>query len=478
MNPFESTRRTGKIARLPRELRHKINGLLYHGKTAVRIAEWLNSRPDVQNILKAEFAGRPINSQNLTEWKQGGYRDWLTHQELLNQIGDRAADAGEIAHAAKDMSDSLFALLTLDYAQAMKDREQQTPEEFEKKRESLGILSQDIVRLRRCHLHARRVKIQETNLDRTEEKTREQLLAKFVEWTQHPEIRKAFILAPMEHMRRLREIFNLPPKPEDSLIEKELQTAHSGPFQTNSGQKTKSPPASNQTSTLEKTTETPPTKTSEISNLKSEISASPPSCGKAAAGLPSTSAMGAHASRVPYSASSPNTSSSPKGCGTLAGDNIPGHARPASSHPEGMPESAIPPTCEKILPSNVNKNHPTAVPSPGGEGQDLPTEALAKVGEGELTSISSEIPTQNPKSKTQNCTNEFDRALAEGKTFLEALYIAQTPARTKPAVLVTRALDSFSESCRTPPCPNHHSTARLLPPKASTMARKSSAEYD
>jgi hypothetical protein len=90
-----------------------------------------------------------------------------------------------------------------------------TPEAFEKKRHSLSLLAQDIARLHRCDINARRVEVQETKLDRQDRLTNEQLLYKFVQWNENPEVRRALVLEPLEKMRRLREIFGLPPAPED-----------------------------------------------------------------------------------------------------------------------------------------------------------------------------------------------------------------------------------------------------------------------
>ena len=47
------------------------------GEPGVRLLAWLNALPEVQAILARDFAGRPINDQNFSEWKHGGYIDWL-----------------------------------------------------------------------------------------------------------------------------------------------------------------------------------------------------------------------------------------------------------------------------------------------------------------------------------------------------------------------------------------------------------------
>jgi len=91
-----NTTRTGKIARLPHHIREQLNRRLHEGEQAKHLAPWLNSLPEVQAILAAAFGGKPIRPQNLSEWKQGGYRDWLLQQEALEFVCRLAGDANEL----------------------------------------------------------------------------------------------------------------------------------------------------------------------------------------------------------------------------------------------------------------------------------------------------------------------------------------------------------------------------------------------
>src|ERR1039458_9199072 len=89
--------RTGKIARLPREIREQLNRRLQDGQPGTQLVAWLNALPEAQAMLEREFVGCSISEQNLSEWKQGGYRDWLARQEVLAQVRELAADAEELA---------------------------------------------------------------------------------------------------------------------------------------------------------------------------------------------------------------------------------------------------------------------------------------------------------------------------------------------------------------------------------------------
>ena len=67
--------RNGKIARLPLVIRQQLNQRLPNGESAQDLLSWLNQLPEVQAILAAHFAAKPIDESNLTHWKQGGYLD-------------------------------------------------------------------------------------------------------------------------------------------------------------------------------------------------------------------------------------------------------------------------------------------------------------------------------------------------------------------------------------------------------------------
>src|ERR1700735_2174125 len=83
--------RTGKIARLPREIRDQLNQRLNDGQSGRRLVTWLNSLPEVQQVLAANFDGRPLTEQNLSEWKAGGYLDWLARLVKPDQSRQMAA---------------------------------------------------------------------------------------------------------------------------------------------------------------------------------------------------------------------------------------------------------------------------------------------------------------------------------------------------------------------------------------------------
>jgi hypothetical protein len=92
--------RNGKIARLPQSIREEINLRLQNGEEARLIAGWLNTLPKVQALLKAGFDGQPINENNLSNWKLGGFREWQDQQATQEAVHRLAASAAGLRRAA------------------------------------------------------------------------------------------------------------------------------------------------------------------------------------------------------------------------------------------------------------------------------------------------------------------------------------------------------------------------------------------
>jgi hypothetical protein len=78
--------RTGKIARLPESIREQLNQQLSDGVLGKDTVPWLNSLPEVKQVLAEHFAGRPISEHNISEWRHGGYQDWLRDQETRARV--------------------------------------------------------------------------------------------------------------------------------------------------------------------------------------------------------------------------------------------------------------------------------------------------------------------------------------------------------------------------------------------------------
>lgn len=92
--------RNGKIARLPKAIRDRLNQQIQDGVPGKALVCWLNQNDEVRDVLLQHFNAKEITEQNLSEWKQGGYQDWLKHQETrdwVRRLSDEAEDIAEDA---------------------------------------------------------------------------------------------------------------------------------------------------------------------------------------------------------------------------------------------------------------------------------------------------------------------------------------------------------------------------------------------
>ena len=160
--------RTGKIARLPRDIREQINRQLHNGELGTNLVDWLNALTKVQAVLKAEFEGRPISEQNLSEWKAGGYRDWMTQQEALDMIHRLSADTAELKEAASELlTDKLAVWLAARYvvvAKSITVTEDGDANEWRRLREFCS----DLVALRKGDHSQERLKLEHERLQQLE----------------------------------------------------------------------------------------------------------------------------------------------------------------------------------------------------------------------------------------------------------------------------------------------------------------------
>ena len=171
--------RNGKIARLPRAIRLELNRRLDEGEQGKKLVAWLNALPEVQAIVAAEFGAKPIREQNLSEWKQGGYRDWVAQQEALEIAGRLGEDAAEwIRENRAPLTDTLAHWLVARYAVATRHvAETGGREGWRLLREICG----DVVELRKGDHSAERLQIDRERLKLETEKSEKQICEKVAE---------------------------------------------------------------------------------------------------------------------------------------------------------------------------------------------------------------------------------------------------------------------------------------------------------
>jgi hypothetical protein len=91
--------RQGKIARLPELVREELNKRLRAGQLGPTILPWLNEVAEVKQVLTDHFGGAAVNAQNLSDWRNGGYEEWVEKQDRTYRIKELASYAVKLAEA-------------------------------------------------------------------------------------------------------------------------------------------------------------------------------------------------------------------------------------------------------------------------------------------------------------------------------------------------------------------------------------------
>src|SRR5579871_1786186 len=122
--------RNGKIARLPIEVREELNERLDAGDQGKELVAWLNSLPEVQDRIRYSFGGQPISEQNLSQWRNGGYREWQEKEERWHMLHSLREEAEQMARPVdpEDTQRHLSVVMTLELGRALRDLIENTPD--------------------------------------------------------------------------------------------------------------------------------------------------------------------------------------------------------------------------------------------------------------------------------------------------------------------------------------------------------------
>jgi len=178
--------RNGKIARLPRDIRDELNQRLDCSAESPELLHWLNARPEVKKVIKNHFGGAPINKQNISAWRQGGFQEWLARRDFCE-------DTRDLAHLVNEMGEECFeGVLADDAATVLAARfgvliakwDGAVDEKFEAKARVLNQLCRSVVQLQRAMHQSNRdnreaERIQEEKEQRDHEEEKRKLQAPF-----------------------------------------------------------------------------------------------------------------------------------------------------------------------------------------------------------------------------------------------------------------------------------------------------------
>ncbi len=111
--------RFGKIARLPSHIQEDLNQRLQNHQPGRVILPWLNGLSEVQAILRESFNDKPINEQNLSNWRRGGFHEWQCRQKWFACFRNVAQDAADIESTVGNLTEHAARLLALQFSLAL-----------------------------------------------------------------------------------------------------------------------------------------------------------------------------------------------------------------------------------------------------------------------------------------------------------------------------------------------------------------------
>jgi len=146
---------------------------------------------EVQAALQRDFKGRPVTEGNLSEWRKGGYCEWLAQQDALDNIGELSAVAGELASAAPAvLADRLNTLITIHYAGKLIALNS-APDKNLDPREMIEC-SRIAVELQRGLQNAERIKIEQQRLELDRTKTEKDIIEQLLPLIEYPKSGNVF----------------------------------------------------------------------------------------------------------------------------------------------------------------------------------------------------------------------------------------------------------------------------------------------
>lgn len=168
---------TGKIARLPLEIREELNRRMADAESGGSLLRWLNNLPAMQAILDREFGGKPVSKQNLCLWRASGFAQWRARRELLAQHRELLANVPEPAGAVTGKwTDHLAGLLAVRYATTLACWNGQADVPFRQNLRTLRALCEDVAQLRRGDHNVVRFKLLQDRRELEQDKSRIQSL--------------------------------------------------------------------------------------------------------------------------------------------------------------------------------------------------------------------------------------------------------------------------------------------------------------
>lgn len=119
--------RRSKIGRLPETLRNELNRRMLDGQQGPQLLPWLNSLPEAKAVIEAmpSAGGKKVGAfddNNLSDWRLGGFQEWLQRREQLAETRELASYSMKLAKAAGgEISEGAAAMLAGELLSVMEE---------------------------------------------------------------------------------------------------------------------------------------------------------------------------------------------------------------------------------------------------------------------------------------------------------------------------------------------------------------------
>jgi len=162
----------GKIANLPSNIRDELNYRINDGEQGIELVAWLNAKPEVVEVIHERFDGLPISEQNLSEWRKRGYKKWLVHHGMVDEVDALSENSEVIAETGIDC-EKLLLTLTAAYACMIQCWIVTPADEMTYKLTVYKNLTNGVIALRRAEIQKVRLEIERERLELLREKRRD-----------------------------------------------------------------------------------------------------------------------------------------------------------------------------------------------------------------------------------------------------------------------------------------------------------------
>jgi hypothetical protein len=217
---MDETTRRGKIGRLPHHLREALNLRLLNGEPGPKILRWINAEEEAVKVLDEWFDGAPVDAQNLSAWRLGGYRDWVRRRERVENLKTLAGFARDLAKEAGGIADGAAAIIGGHILEALEqagnlvvtgggdDAEADPADGLAKMAKAVASLQNSSVARAKLDLAKRDSARKEEELSLAKEKFQRQTVEAFLRWAKSDDARKILDSGAPKHVQMdlLREL--------------------------------------------------------------------------------------------------------------------------------------------------------------------------------------------------------------------------------------------------------------------------------